>query len=213
MRHLITSRNNPKVKDLVKQKENFFFYEGDKLVNDVLEEGREIHLLIIHEALADSFTPPTGTMIRETWVVSGMVLSKLSSLKDTPRLLAVMPLEERPPDFSNARVIIGVDSLQDPGNAGTVFRCAAAFGIDGVVFTGASVAFNNNKLLRAAQNAMFRVRYRHMESVAELLTEANDAGLNVYLTSSHTESNSLTPEQIQTPCIIVLGSEGQGLGP
>lgn len=211
MNHHITSRNNPKVKELLKRKDEYFFFEGEKLVMDVLAQGQEIEYMILHEDPDNVWQPPQAAKIRETWRVSGQVLSKLSSLKDTPRLLAVMPLIERPVDFSKSRVVIGVDQLQDPGNAGSIFRCAAAFGVEGVVFTGASVKFNNSKFLRAAQNALFQVRFQQMNTLNDLLTAAGQAGLNIYITSSHTEGNRILPEHIQTPCLILLGSEGQGL--
>ncbi len=207
----ILSRHNPKIKELLKQKEHYCFFEGEKLVRDILERQIEILFLLVDEKVKQEWVLPSGAQVRETWVVANDVLAKLSSLKDKPRVLAVTTWQPLPVDFRSARVVIGLDNIQDPGNAGTVFRCAAAFGIDGVVFTGASVNFTNSKFIRAAQNTLFEIHHQHFPNVEGLLQEAEQVGMNIYLTSSHPGGMSRLPQHVTPPCLILFGNEGQGL--
>jgi TrmH family RNA methyltransferase len=207
----IQSRSNFRVKDLIKKRIKYYFFEGEKLVKDILARGIPIEILIIHEQEARQWNIPRTADIGETWYVSEMVLAKISELKDTPEAIAVVSFEGQALDFSSARLVIGVDQLQDPGNAGTLFRCAAAFEVDGVVFTGASVHFNNNKFLRAAQNAILEVPHRRFDHVDGLIEEAEKAGLNIYLTSPHSRDESVTPAEIRHPALILFGGEGRGL--
>jgi RNA methyltransferase, TrmH family len=208
----IQSRSNPRVKDLLKQKHQYFFFEGTKLVKDILNQKQQIHYLILTEN-SDPETFRGDANIYETWVVNASVMSKLSTLKDPPEAMAIVEVFERPVDFEQSRVVVAVDGLQDPGNAGTIFRCAAAFDIDAVVLTGESVTFNNTKFLRAAQNALFHVHFQRVVEVDTLIMDAEVAGLNIYLTSSHSGKGVCLPHQMQTPCLLVLGNEGQGLRP
>lgn len=207
----ITSRGNPKVKALLKEKDRYCFFEGEKLVRDILRRSIPISILMVDEKVEGEWVFPTNDCVTELWIVSSDVLAKFSNLTDKPRVIAVTPWVPSPVDFSTARVVIGLDQIQDPGNAGTVFRCAAAFGVDGVVFSGASVHFTNNKFLRAAQNTLFEVCHQHFSSVNNLIQEAQHAHMNIYLTSSHASTHSLLPAQIKPPCLILLGNEGQGL--
>jgi len=108
-------------------------------------------------------------------------------------------------------VVIGLDSIQNPANVGTIFRCAAAFGINAVALAGISVNLNNSKFLRAAQDSFFKVDYQRFGDVEALIREAEAANFNIYLTSSHDSSNVIAPHHIESPCLILFGNEGKGL--
>ena len=211
--HRITSRTNPRVKDLLDKKDHYFFFEGEKLVGDILQRGMKINILVIHETKENRLSIPAGN-VKETWYVNESVLKKLSSLKETPDFIAVLEMEEKHIDFRRAKVIIALDSIQDPANAGTVFRCAAAFGVDAVAFSGACVKPTNPKFLRAAQDAFFEVPFQHFETIKDLVGKAEKTGLNIYLTSSHDIPGAvgiIGPEQVRFPCLVLFGNEGQGL--
>jgi RNA methyltransferase, TrmH family len=207
----IQSRSNQKVKDLIKNKDDYFFFEGEKLVNDILERNIDIDVLIINENKENTFNTPGKAKINETWLVSESILEKLSSLKEKPDIIAALKLKEKPIDFKKSKVVIALDNIQDPANAGVIFRCAAAFGVDSIAFTGSGVKKNNPKLLRAAQNSIFDIHTQHYDCAESLVKSAEKAGFNIYLTSSHSPNNSITPKEIQKPCLILFGNEGKGL--
>jgi RNA methyltransferase, TrmH family len=207
----IRSRANQRLKDLLKKRDSLFFFEGEKLVKDLLKRGIEIEILMILEENESRLSIP-GT-VKETWVVTGSVLEKVSSLKEKPDSLAVLSWQAKPVDFRQATVVIGLDRLQDPANAGTIFRCAAAFGIDALALTGSSVKLNNPKFLRAAQDSLFGVCCQRFDDAEALIREAEAAGLSIYLTSSHDSSYVIAPHHIESPCLILFGNEGQGLDP
>ncbi len=211
MAYRITSRTNPKVKDLVKHRSEHLFFEGDKLVNDILERQIPIEILIINEAEEDRCILPEKTKIKDTWLVNESVMDKLSTLKESPYLIAVVKPEQERINFRKSRCVLALDTLQDPANGGTVFRCAAAFGIDSIAFCGPSVKPENPKFLRAAQNAFFDVNFQHFESAETLIKKATTAGMNIYLTSSHSPKKTIGMEKVRFPCLIMLGNEGQGL--
>ena len=211
MIYRIHSRTNQRVKDLIKNKDKFFFLEGEKLVRDILKRGIAITLLIVDEKREEHLVIPGKTSVKEIWYVSPAVLEKVSSLKEKPGFIAVLELEPKAIDFQRAAVVIGLDSIQDPANMGTAFRCAAAFGIDSIALSGTSVNLNNNKFLRAAQHTFFDIHCQRFVDAGALIQRAEAAGFNIYLTSSHEFQNTIAPRQIQQPCLILFGNEGQGL--
>lgn len=209
----ITSRSNQRVKDLLEKKDQYYFFEGEKLVGDILRKRMMVDTLIIHETKESQLSIPAGN-VKEVWYVNENVLNKISTLKETPDFIAVLELPEKVIDFEKVDIVIALDNIQDPANAGTVFRCAAAFGVDAIAFSGACVKPTNPKFLRAAQNAFFETCFQHFETIEQLMRKAEKAGLNIYLTSSHDipgAVGSLLPEQVQFPCLILFGNEGQGL--
>ena len=100
-----------------------------------------------------------------------------------------------------------LDRVQDPGNAGSILRSAAAFGFGQVLALKGSVALWSPKVLRAGMGAHFGLR------LVEGLDEAalDGLGLPLLATSSH-EGVPLPEAILPHPCAWVLGHEGQGVG-
>ena len=61
--------------------------------------------------------------------------------------------------FRDRPLVVVLDGVQDPGNAGTIVRAAEAFGATGAVFLKGSVSPHNPKTLRASAGSLFRVPY------------------------------------------------------
>ncbi|MCP4215312.1 MAG: RNA methyltransferase [bacterium] len=205
----ITSRSNPKVKALVKERDTLHFLEGEKLVKDILNEEIPVEILVLDERFEQEVSLP-NKRVKETWFVNKTVMDKLSALKESPGFIAVVKLKKKAVNFSKQRLIIGLDNIQDPGNAGTVFRCAAAFDVGAVVFSGPSVKTTNSKFLRTVQNALFDVGFQYFDTLEALLTKASTAGMNVYLTSSHKVGKAVLPPDVRLPALVLLGNEGGG---
>ncbi|WP_308447679.1 TrmH family RNA methyltransferase, partial [Streptomyces fradiae] len=55
------------------------------------------------------------------------------------------------------RLVAVLAHVRDPGNAGTVLRCADAAGADAVVLTDASVDLYNPKSVRASVGSLFHL--------------------------------------------------------
>ena len=69
--------------------------------------------------------------------------------------------------------------VRDPGNAGTVVRCADAFGADGVVLTTGSVELTNPKTVRASVGSLFHLPVAVGAGLAAVVDAAHAAGLQV----------------------------------
>jgi TrmH family RNA methyltransferase len=69
--------------------------------------------------------------------------------------------------------------VRDPGNAGTVIRCADAAGADGVVLTGSSVDPYNGKAVRASAGSLFHVPVALEPSAEQAVTALRDGGITV----------------------------------
>ncbi len=95
--------------------------------------------------------------------------------------------------------VVVLDGIQDPGNLGTLIRTAVACGWEAIVLTGPCADPYSDKALRASMGAVFRLPLIWMskEAVAQLPLVAADAKGKPF-----TRCNS---------CVLVLGSEGQGV--
>ena len=116
-------------------------------------------------------------------VVYPLALASLAETVHPQGLVAVCRTVERPLDdllATRPRLLAVCADVRDPGNAGTVIRCADAAGAGGVVLAGSSVDPFNGKTVRATAGSLFHLPVAvggHLEDVLEAphAEEAADA--------------------------------------
>ncbi len=205
-----TSRANPRLKDLLARKEKMFFFEGEKLVADILGRDLVVSTLLFTAAM-EKRLPEISAAVGEHWRVSRPVLEKVSDLKNAPEILAVLEMPDFTLDFGRQKIVFGFDAVQDPANMGAVFRCAAAFGISALALAGAGVRANHPKVVRAAQTALIDIPFQVFRDAEELIAKAQSQGAHIYVTGSHAGEESQAIEKMEFPCLLLFGNEGHGL--
>lgn len=105
---------------------------------------------------------------------------------------------------------LALETIQDPGNLGTIIRTATAAGVDGLLISDDSVDLDHHKVLRASVGAWFGLKMRVCSDLAAELTAAKQQGFQVVATLP-TATQLYWEFDFQQPTIIVLGNEGAGL--
>lgn len=132
----------------------------------------------------------------------------------------VSPLKNSPgPVFSvkipvncqknNTKSAIILETVQDPGNVGTVIRTANALGIETVILTGSCADLYNPKTVRATMGAIFRQKVLELD-LEGLKDYVNQNQLELYgaaLTDTAVDIRSLK----SGAAAVAIGSEGRGL--
>ena len=107
-------------------------------------------------------------------------------------------------------LLVILDGIQDPGNAGAILRAAEAFGATGVIFVKGSVNPYNPKAIRASAGSLFRVPL--VAGLDARLVAATLSDHNVALYAAMPRADvSLTNTDLSQPCAVVIGSEGRGV--
>jgi TrmH family RNA methyltransferase len=201
---MITSKDNPKIKDLRKlqsrrhrARTERFVAEGEDLIDAALEAGwKPLGLFVTEDA------PERFQKLPECEVVDDDLLDSASTLGSGTRAVGVF--EERWSEPSGARTSIYLDGLADPGNVGTVLRSAIAF-IDGPVILGPGCADPfSPKAVRASMGAVF-TRPPAKATFAEL------EGTKIALDGE--AEHQLSEIYPSGPCVICIGAERDGLAP
>lgn len=208
----IVSPASPRLKELLAARESWFFFAGDKLVRDLLARSLRVDKLLVRSDLAADL-PPLQAEVNEIWRLSPRAMAKVSAMKSPPGLLAVLALPGTRIDFSRCRVVFGMVGIQDPGNLGTVFRCASAFNLPALALAGAGARPNHPKTVRAAQTALLDVPFQVFRGADELIAAARAAAARVYVTGSQPAGSQLDLERMEFPCLLLFGGEGPGLDP
>lgn len=182
---------------------------------------------LLQEALRSSWsvakilTTPIGTqryqeLLRasraEVVQVSSRAFASAASTETTQEIIALLrPRAWRFRDLlQNPALLVGLDAVQDPGNAGTAVRSAEAFGATGIVLLQGCVRPANGKFLRAAAGSLFRVPFLEGISAAEFIQQAAENRINIYALSATAEVR-ITEADFKGPCCLVTGNEGSGV--
>jgi TrmH family RNA methyltransferase len=161
-----------------------------------------------HAALADAAEGAVA------WVlVDERALGSLSDSVTPAGVVAVCRFLDRPlRDLldTQPRLVAVCADVRDPGNAGTVIRCADAAGADLVVLAGTSVDAYNAKTVRASVGSLFHVPLAVQPEGAAAVTALREAGLTVLATAGGGEV-SLYDAPLDGPTAWLFGNEAHGL--
>lgn len=145
-------------------------------------------------------------------VIEDHVLSQLSSVENAQGVLSLVRISEAPLSgiVSGQRpLIVALDGIQDPGNAGAILRSAEAFGATGAVFIKGTVNPWNPKLLRASAGSIFRIPFCLAEW-SGFQSAAAQHGIAVFAASPHA-AGTIADAPLGNAAAILIGSEGAGI--
>ncbi len=112
----------------------------------------------------------------------------------------------------NPRLVVICADIRDPGNAGTVIRCADAVGADAVIFTGNSVDPFNPKAVRASVGSVFHLPLVMAAETAEVAAELKAAGLSVFAADGGGDLDLFDDDDaLAVPTAWLMGNEAWGL--
>lgn len=209
--NLIRSLDRKKSRD----EEGCFLAEGDKIVKELLQlPARTAYRLRtvygLPEWIAGNAGNPTNRP-DQLIEVSQSELDRISHLKTPNQVLAIVELPAASDitiDFKKD-LAIGLDQVQDPGNAGTIIRLADWFGIDCVFFSPDSADIFAPKVIQASMGSIFRVKVLKTD-LQELVSRISDR-FPVYGTSL--DGSDIYSADINPTGLILLGNESKGLDP
>jgi TrmH family RNA methyltransferase len=150
-------------------------------------------------------------------LVDEAALASLAETVHPQGLVAVCRAVDRPLDDlldARPRLLAVCADVRDPGNAGTVIRCADAAGADGVVLTGSSVDPFNGKTVRATAGSLFHLPLAVGGDPRDVVRRLREAGLTVLAADGAGETDLDEAEErglLDRPTAWLFGNEAWGL--
>jgi len=192
-----------------REKENCFLAEGDKIVTEALKSNFHVDYLIATSKFIDSHSllcPPSGNIIE----VTKKEIQTASLLQSPQNAMAVIHLPKRLFSVSslNNQFSLALDSIQDPGNLGTIIRIADWFGIHHILCSEDTVDCFSPKVIQASMGAIFRVKvhFTDMESAMKKIKELKIPAFGTFL-----DGDNIFKELLPSTGILVMGNEGNGI--
>lgn len=207
----ITSLQNDLIKYLVKLRVNRDYrYEHHRVIIEgkkCVEEISKTHPLI--KVFATNQTQLENTPAESHFLVPDHILQKISGTHNPEGIIAEidMPPFVTTPDISRLLIL---DEINDPGNMGTLIRTALAFGWKGIFLLGHCCDPYNDKALRAAKGATFRMPLS--KGTAECLKQLMDNSQNkTHLLAADLKGKPAPQISVSDHCMLVLGNEANGI--
>jgi TrmH family RNA methyltransferase len=147
------------------------------------------------------------------WELPADALGRLTDVVHPPGVAAIarwVPASLAAPSTATSSVLV-LAGVADPGNAGTLLRCADAAGFTSVVFCGEAVDPTNPKCVRASAGALFHTPVVIENDVAGVLAQLGTLGYLRVATSARA-TQAYDELDLTGPIAVVLGNEAHGLG-
>jgi TrmH family RNA methyltransferase len=223
---MITSRNNPRIKEIrllrqAKDRETRgeYFIEGVRLVEEALGEAGFVRRILYSPRLeansrgAGLLAAARRKFQEAEWIeADDEVLASISDTRNHQGILAVLKKREWTWEEVEPRrgPLLCFHDLQDPGNLGTIFRVLEAGGSAGLVLTSGSVDPYNPKVLRASAGSFFRLPFFSCPSPGKVLQELRSRGYRIWAAAASGHP-SFWEVDFSRPTALLLGQEGGGL--
>ena len=175
-----------------------FIIEGPKMIAEAIQYAPESLIQIFGtEALTAQL--PEHVIFEE---INAKELKQISTLKHPQKYLAIC--NYLPPAKSRPEFYIALDTLQDPGNLGTILRLAAWFDVQHIIASKETVDVYNPKVVQASMGAIFNVNIEYC-ALKEVLSTTD---LPIY--GALLEGENIYQKDINKKGILVVGNEGKG---
>ena len=210
----ITSRTNPLMTHLRKlsssgayrREQGEFLCDSPKLLGEALQWKAELRTVVF---TPDTELPalPQGVRVVE---VPEDVMASVSPMKTPQGVLFTCRLPESAlPQTLEGRCYMVLDGVQDPGNVGTIWRTADAFGCDGLVLLPGCADPYSPKTVRASMGAVFRSAIWTAQA-QEMKTVLEASGIPLY--GAALRDDTLDARAVDySHAALAIGSEGRGL--
>lgn len=191
-----------------RDKSKEFLVEGFHLVEEALNQERPILALIVREDVEI----PNGwnTEGVNIFEVTNAVANEIAETEQSQGIFAHCRQPEYEEEmYSTWKKLLLIDSVQDPGNVGTMIRTADAAGIDAVILGKGTADPYSPKTVRSAQGSHFNIPIVRGDLI-EWVEQLKNTGIYVLGTGLKNAVN-YTDVQTQTEFALIVGNEGSGV--
>lgn len=216
---MISSSSNTQVKNIIqlnqkakaRREQGLFVAEGKKMFGEAPKEW--VSKVYVTESLSSDEELMKKVSEHPHEIVADPVFKQMSDTQTPQGILTVL----KKPSYTIEDVLKGknplvmvLEDLQDPGNAGTIIRTGEGAGVSGVILTRTSVDVTNPKVIRSTMGSIYRIPFLYVEDVVSLKKIFKEKQICSY--AAHLlGKNSYDGESYLGGTAFFIGNEGNGL--
>ena len=216
---MITSANNAQVKNIIqlnqktkaRREQGLFVAERRKMFGEAPKEW--VSKVYVTEALSSDEELMKKVSEYPHEIVADSVFRQMSDTQTPQGILTVLkkPSYTMEDIFTAENPLVMVlEDLQDPGNAGTIIRTGEGAGVNGVILTKTSVDVTNPKVIRSTMGSIYRVPFVYTEDLEGDINKLKGRKIPVF--AAHLKGTQMYDEpDYAGGCAFLIGNEGNGL--
>lgn len=213
----ISSLSNQHIKDInrlqtksaARKKEKLFVTEGIKLYQEIPRED------LVNVYVSETFIKEHKDEIHDGYIIVKDKIFREICDTVTPQgivcivrqkeynLKTILKKEER-------QTFLLLESLQDPGNLGTIMRTAEGAGVSAVIMNKSTVDLFNPKVIRSTMGSIFRVPFLIYDDLAEAVKELQMNDVTIFAAHLAGKKN-YDEEKYENSVGMLIGNESKGL--
>lgn len=218
---MISSTVNPQVKQVsalgkkakYRKETGLFVVEGPRMFAELPKERIE-RVYVTERFQKEGRQNEKLKKIPHVEVVTEEVLKAMSDTQTPQGVLALAKqYEYRLEDIlkipGKAHLMI-LETLQDPGNLGTILRAGEGAGITGIIMNQDTADIYNPKVIRSTMGSVFRVPFVYVDDLKDAIKTLKQSG--IYLYGAHLKGAAdYDQEDYTKPMGFLIGNEARGL--
>lgn len=217
---MISSTSNPRIKQVallmkkakLRNEQGLYIVEGLRMCREIPEQ--QIEKVFISESFAGQKAQKELTGHFQWELVSDDVFKSMSDTQTPQGILAVVKqtsyrLEDLLNQKRPAHLMI-LETIQDPGNLGTMIRAGEGAGVTGVIMNSSTADIYNPKVIRSTMGSVCRVPFIYTEDLKGTLRELKEKNIRLY--AAHLKGkNNYEEEDYTGNTGFLIGNEANGL--
>lgn len=189
----------------IRHENRLFVAEGNKSVSDLIFSNIKVRQIYALGDWIDAHAGslPTHLPIQE---ITQKELEQMSALRNTREVIALFEMPKAAFDPSTlSGLVLALDTLQDPGNLGTIIRLADWYGIRHILCSEQTVDCFNHKVVQSTMGSIGRVQL-HYGSLKTWFES-----INLPIIAGSMEGVPARKFNFTQDMILLLGNEGSGI--
>lgn len=214
---MITSTSNQQMKNMsllmkkakARNEQGIFVVEGRKMFQEVPKQWLQ------QVFVSESFFAENSELVKNVSyeVVSDSVFKAVSDTQTPQGIICLV----KKPEYALEQLLQGeqthlliLESIQDPGNLGTMLRTGEGAGVTGVIMNHTTVDLFNPKTIRSTMGSIYRVPFYVTRDLPEVIKKLKEQRVSLY--AAHLKGNMQYDEPDYTGATaFMIGNEGNGL--
>jgi TrmH family RNA methyltransferase len=188
--------------------ENAFIAEGSKVVMELLNLKKIVCVNILGKA---DWLNENEATIRAHYkgpleIIEDFELEKISALSTPNQVLGIFKKLKQDPVELKGRITLALDTIQDPGNLGTIIRIADWFGVSAIICSENCADIYNPKVVQSTMGSIGRVAVIYT-NLAKWLQKNN----NIAIYAAALDGENIDGLKGMEEGIILIGNESKGI--
>jgi TrmH family RNA methyltransferase len=199
-----------------RDKHSLFVIEGEKITKELLKADLTGNNMFPVQSIfaTPAWLRKNREILTENYTVvetSEEDIEKISFLSTPQKILVLAKIHDFGfnPDCLSGELTLVLDTIQDPGNLGTIIRIAHWYGIPNIICSPGSADLFNPKTIQATMGSFLSVRIFYKDLHTFLKYFNTQTGIPIY--GTFLSGSNIYTQHLESGGLIVLGNESQGI--